>query len=76
MGCVAGLEGSGKELLAEHAKMILNGKDLGFLMEMVDGSSFGAAGSNTEGTVLYPLELQNVGRCGIGEPDRGSIVQD
>ena len=76
MGCVAGLEGSGKELLAEHAKMVLDRKDLGFLMEMVDGSSFGTAGSNTEGTVLYPLELQNVGRCGIGEPDRGSIVQD
>ena len=45
MGCVARLEGSGKELLAEHAKMILNGKDLGFLMEMVDGGSFGTAGS-------------------------------
>ena len=76
MGCVARLEGSGKELLAEHAKMILNGEDLGFLMEMVDGGSFGTASSDTEGTVLYPLELLNVGRCGVGEPDRGSIVQD
>ena len=76
MGCVAGLEGSGKELLAEHAKMILNGKDLGCLMVMVDGGSFGTAGSDTEGIVMYPLELLNVGRCGVREPDRGRIVQD
>ena len=76
MGSVPRLEGSGKELLAEHTKMILNWEDFGFFMEMVDGGSFGTAGSDTEGTVLYPLELLNVGRCGVREPDRGSIVQD
>ena len=44
MGSVPRLEGSGKELLAEHTKMILNWEDFGFFMEMVDGGSFGRAG--------------------------------
>ena len=76
MGWVAGLESSGKELLAEKAEMVVDGKDLGFFVQVGDGGPLGAACGYSEGRVLHPLKFLDVGGGGVGEPDWSGVVED
>ena len=76
VGEVAGLEGPGQELLAQHVKVVADGENSGLLVQVRDGRPLDASGGNSQCRVLHPLELRDVGSgCGW-EPHRGGVLQD
>ena len=71
MGDVGGLKGMGKELETEEGNVVMDEKDLGFCVKMVNGTHLHTAGRYVEGSVLDPLEHLNGGGGGVDEPDSG-----
>ena len=75
MGRVSGLEGAGEELGGEEGEVVVDGKGFGFCVEMLNGSHLHTPGGDAEGVVLEGLELCDVGRGSVGEPDGGCIEE-
>ena len=72
---MGGLEGAGEELGGEEGEVVADGKGFGFCVKMLNGSHLHTPGGDAEGVVLEGLELCDVGRGGVGEPDGGCVEE-
>ena len=61
MGRVSGLAGAGEELGGEEGEVVVDGKDFGFCVKMLDGRHLHTPGGDAEGVILEGLELCDVG---------------
>ena len=64
------MNGIGQELRAQKVKMITNGKDLGFGVEMGNVGHEDAARDRAEGFILDALEGGQICGANMGVPDR------
>ena len=71
---MGGLKCTGEELRAEEGKVVMDGKDLGFCVKMVNGNHLQTAGGYADGGVLDVLEVLDGGGGGsVGDSDRGGV---
>ena len=66
---MGGLKDTGKELETEKRKVVIDGKDWGLCVKMLNGIHLLTAGGYSEGSVLDPFEFLDGGGGGAGEPD-------
>ena len=73
---MGGLKGTAEELRAEEGKVVMDGKDFGFCVKMVNRTHLHTAGGYAEGGVLDTLQFFDVGGGGVGELDRGDVDEE
>ena len=56
--------------------MVLDGKELGFCVMMVNGDRLHTPNGDPEGGVLEALEFLDGGGEGVGEPDGGGVGEE
>ena len=73
---VGGLKGTGEELRTKEGKVVMDGKELGFCVKMVNGTHLHTADGYAEGGVLDTLEFLDGGGGGVREPDRDGVSEE
>ena len=73
---MGGLKGTSKELRAEEGKVVMDVKDMGFCVKMVNRTHLHAADGNAECGVLDTLQFLDGGGGDVGEPDRGGVGEE
>lgn len=73
---MAGLESAGEKLGREEMEVTIDGQDLRFDVEVIDGSGGVGAGDVTQRLILHKLETVKRGRRIIRVDNRRRIVEE